>query len=232
MKIELTETYGFRAALRGMRNPMNSWKLSDSKFGPEGLAAWQSQGKSPPPTAMEIPYIGPADLKLCGTLIRAGGDHRKFMRQIIIWVDVSVPIDVWSELDTYKVATVRNSCSTMHKLGSRDLEPVDFEKCVIFPSTLLSLNIMGKAYREKGVFIDPNTGQDYSGVTLLEYMKHNLPSGFIQKATYMMSYETAFKMYFSRRHHRLPQWSGKDGITDWIRSLPYMEEFISVEDGG
>jgi len=227
MKIERTEVYGFRAALRGMRNPKESWARSDTTF-EQGLQwAWDSQLI----ICLESPSIGPEDLKLACGLIKAGSDHRKFLRQIIITTDFTLPIDVWSELDTYKVSTVRNSCSTMHKLGSRDLTVYDFENEDVKLSYLAELNAMGLAHRSKVEFVDPDNGRAYGGLMLLEHMKHRLPSGYLQKATYEMSYETAFNMYHARKAHRLPQWSGPDGICYWIKTLPYMDKFLGLLAG-
>lgn len=223
MKIENTQVFGFEAAIaRGMRNPKNSWNLSDSKFGPTGFAL----SGIPFVLAPETPYIGPKDMTLAETLIKAGGDHRKFLRQIQIWVDIGIPRCAWQEFDTYKVATVRNSCSTMHKLGSRNLDPEDFEDEDVSPSGLLELNRMGFAMREGKAYCDPETGKVYKDNALLVHMKYRLPEGFIQMATYTMSYETALRMYMSRKDHRMPFWSR--GICPWIANLPYMLPFINV----
>jgi hypothetical protein len=225
MYIEKTLVCGFEPALRGMRNPMESWIKSDTIYDYAAGIKLNEFGQRVP----EWPRIGENDMKCIQDRFRPGTtDERKFIRQIIIWADFLLPIDLWSEADTYKVATVRDSCSTMHKLGHRDLAPMDFEKEDVDEYDLSQLNAMGKAMREKLPFIDSKTGKRYEGLTLLEHMKHRLPSGYIQRATYMMSYETAINMYRARRHHRLPQWSGPDGICAWIRSLPYMAEFLPM----
>jgi len=220
MKIEQTFVFGFEPALRGMRNAKDSWNKADTEFDYEAGGLLTEQGFRVP----ECPKLGPNDLKLTCTLIEAGNAHRKFLRQIMIWVDLVVPRDIWTEIDTYKVATVRNSCSTMHKLGSRDLTPLDFENEDVHFVVLDELNAMGRAYRGKYGY------NGYAGLQLLEHMKHHLPEGFLQRATYSMSYETAMNMYALRKTHRMPQWSGKGGICEWIASLPYMKEFLAAAD--
>lgn len=218
MKIEKTVVFGFEPALRGMRNPLESWDKSDSEF----YGARSGQGVM----VMEGVEIGPNDLALACKLIRSGGDHRKFLRQIQVWCDITIPRNVWQELDTYKVATVRNSCSTMYKLGSRELTTEDFEKGDVHPEVLKELNEMGLCYREKRSF--QGMHGCYAGVPLLEHMKHRLPEGFLQRATWSGSYETLLRLHGSRKDHRMPQWSGPEGICAWVRSLPYMQDFLDA----
>jgi len=210
MKITLTEVYGFQAALRGMRNPQDSWVQSDSSFHEGTLQRAVC--------AVERPIIGPNDLKLARKLITAGGDHRKFMRMIMVWCDFVLPRYVWTEMDTYKVATVRNSCSTMNKLGKRDLYPEDFEGAL--PEFLLA-----ELNRAAAEFRDPNQSSYEARVTL----KNLLPEGYLQRATFMMSYETCFRILKSRRNHRLPMWSLSEpgSICHWIKGLPYMDAFTN-----
>ena len=214
MKIENVEVHGFRASLRGMRNPKNSWAQSDSSF---YSAEFFHGGYK----AVECPSLGPNDLALACKLIGGGPEHRKFLRQIMIWVDLTLPRYVWQEMDTYKVATVRDSCSTMHKLTSQDLTTDDFEDEDVLPSLLHTINEAAKAHRE---------GKDYGGVTghaLLRYIKKMLPEGYLQKATFLLNYETALNVLRQRSTHRLPEWSGPNGICAWLRTLPYMKEFES-----
>lgn len=230
MKIEHIEVYGWRAAIRGMRNPMNSWNRSDSQFWPSEFFK-DSEKRWPGVLTPEVPFVGPNDLKLAKKLIAGGTEHRKFLRQIQISFDITVPRYVWTEFDTYKVATVRNSCSTMHKLGSKDLEASDFQDGEVLSSTLKELNGAGRAFRNKTEF----TTQGYiilKGYDIVRYMKKILPEGFLQKATFTMNYETALSMYFQRRNHRLPEWrADKPGsICSFIASLPYMKEFIEAKD--
>lgn len=205
MKIERTKVLNMDEAIRGMRNPMNSWHLSDSRH--------IVPTKEDPLKDFEI---GEKDAELALKLIRAGTDHRKFLRQIFISCFITIPRYIWTELDTYKVATVRNSCSTMHKLGSRDLSEDDFQDGMVNAETLYDLNALGKLYREN------------KSANLLRQMKGILPESFLQAATYTMNYETAMNMYHARKNHRMREWSGEGGICEWIRSLPMMDQWLEA----
>lgn len=219
MLIENTEVFGFRAALRGMRNPKNSWHKSDSRYGiPRQSLEQRAQWNPYVVEVPEYPLLGENDLKLALSLISGGSEHRKFLRMITISMDITIPRYVWQELDTYKVCTVRNSCSTMHKLGHTKLEADDFEGGVILPEVLNFLNSLGKSYRDT---------KDYNFVRV---MKNHTPESFLQKATYHMNYETAITMFKQRWNHRLSQWrAGEEGsICNWILMLPYMKDFLKV----
>ena len=221
IRLTETEVFGFWAALRDMRNPMESWSKSDSRFGDSNV----DQGfrvKIP-----EFPEIGKNDLELACKLIKGGTEHRKFLRQIIINFVIEAPRYVWQEIDTYKVATVRNSCSTMHKLGHRPLTVEDFIDGEVLPDTLRELNRLGQEYREGGK-------KDYD---VVRKMKRYLPEGFLQRAGYHMNYETAMSMFRQRKNHRLAEWrwtggtrivDGRQSICDWIFSLPYMAVFLDA----
>jgi hypothetical protein len=213
VKIENIEVFGFMAALRGMRNALESWDKSDSDF-----YSYADDYLDPSISAPEAPFIGPNDLTLACKLIKAGRSHRKFLRQIQIWWDITIPRAIWQELDTYKIATVRNSCSTMHKLGSRDLELSDFQNEMIEQNTLDLLNGLGKKYRESS----PKLPSD------LHKIKMYLPESFLQKATYSFNYETALTMYFDRCNHRMPEWSGANGICETLMKLPYFKDFYEA----
>jgi len=221
MKIEHTQVFGFRMAIQyAMRNPMDSWDDSDSEF----------YMPMPPPVgtdssyihAPENPNIGPNDLKLARRLIIRGSEHSKFMRQIIVWVNITIPRYVWQELDTYKVATVRNSCSTMNKLGSTDLEQSDFQHPI--PHTHLeNINALAKVLRE--------AKQEHEGVREARVqLKNDLPEGYLQRASYTFSYQTALAMLLQRANHRLPEWriDCEGSICHWLVSLPYMKEFYEA----
>lgn len=223
MKIEYTTIFGFAAALRGMRNPQDSWAKSDTTFDyMHGIEPTIYGFRIP-----ESPAIGPVDLALMCKLTKAGGDHRKFLRYIDVTADLTIPRAIWQELDTYKVATVRNSCSTMNKLSARDLTPEDFENNDVDPATLRYLNQLGEVHRTKGEYQDA-AGTRYSGNKLLEHMKYRLPEGFLQKATYKFNYENALKMYLSRKDHRMSCWSGQAGLCTWIHTWPYMAQLIGT----
>lgn len=223
MKIERVHVYGFAPALRGMRNPLESWSKSDTVYGWDPTPPVDYSGI----TCMERPLIGPNDMALARKLIKAGSDHRKFLRQIAVWWDITAPRYIWQELDTYKVATVRNSCSTMHKLGHRDLTADDFQDGDVNLDSLDRLNAMGATYRSNGEYLMYKSGkyEPIRSVELLTHMKRRLPEGFLQMATYSFNYEVALNMYLSRRNHRMPEWSGPDGICDHLLRLPYFAEF-------
>jgi hypothetical protein len=204
MIIEHIDVNGFEAAFRGMRNAMNSWDRSDSYFDYRGM--FQKAGEE--------------DLKLACSLISKGSEHRKFLRVITVSFDIACPRYVWQELDTYKVSTVRLSCSTMNKLGGSELSTRDFQGGEVDSLVLLELNRKSKLYEST---------KNYEYV---REMKKMMPEGYIQRATYHMSYETALSMYLQRKNHRLPEWNVKfDGsICQMIRGLPYMERFIDAAE--
>lgn len=238
------EVFGFRAALRDMRNPKESWALSDSKFydaSPYAVGLGRPGVPSPWAgfvNAPECPFIGPLDLELACNLVRGGGAHRKFLREISVWWTFLIPRALWQEQDTYKVGTVRNSCSTMHKLGSRDLTPADFADGDVRHAVLADLNAMGRCYRlwltkagkddPAATYHDPENGRDYCGVPLLRHMKFNLPESYLQRAGYVFNYEAALKMYYDRRDHRMLEWSALGGTCEHIARLPYMDHFLAA----
>jgi hypothetical protein len=187
VKIEHTETFGWEAALRGMRNPFNSHHKSDSSF-EEGA------------------MIGLEDIALSKKLIRRGADHRKFLRFITITCDITAPRYFWTELDTYKVGTVRNSCSTMHGLlKGRYLTKDDFAHGV-----------------DEHAIYAVNKWLKNGDLTMA---KVNLPEGYLMKSTYLLNYEVALNIYMARRKHRLFEWKQ---FCSWIEKLPCMSEFIGV----
>jgi hypothetical protein len=202
-----------------MRNPMNSWDRSATTYtdffqGNEDIRC------------SDFPLLCDNDKNLSCKLVKSGSEHRKFLRQIIIWTNLTIPRYVYQELDTYKVATVRSSCSTMHKLGHTDLDHTDFQDGEVFTYVLNMLNAAGRAYREKLPFsVGEHLGEKQvllEGYDIVRWMKKHLPEGFLQKATYTMSYETALGMLRQRSNHKLPEWSGPGGICPWLRTLPYL----------
>ena len=222
IKFENTEVMNFKGALRGMRNPLNSWDKSDSFI----------SHSDHDPRAFNNFYleIGPNDLNLTQRLIKAGSDHRKFMRQIFVCVDIVAPSFWWPEFDTYKVATVRNSCSKMHKIHVKSFEKSDFS----YEGTNALIN--------KG---DPRLSakvRDHVENTLeiLEFLRvrfnetkdkdywraliENLPHGYNMRATITLNYETLHNIYGSRHNHKVDEWS--IGFMKWIDSLPYADELI------
>jgi len=209
MKIENTEVFGFNAALRGMRNPRDSWDRSDSHSNDDTVASIYGS------ECVEAYNIGPKDLKLMTKLVKAGPEHRKYLRQIMIWADFTLPRFLWVELDTYKIGTVKNSCSTMNKIMSRPIVQEDFEY-PIDTNTIERLNGFREDSRK-----EPSKRLEY-----LLKVKNELGEGYLQKATMSFNYETALVIYFQRRSHRLPQWQV---ICRWIEDLPYMKELIEAK---
>jgi len=226
MKIERVRVFGFEPAFFGMRNPKESWDRSDSSFYHQ--SKWEGQPIDPPwggdYVIPEFPDIGPKDLELACSLIKGGGEHRKFIRQIIIWVDITIPRYCWQELDTYKVATVRMSCSTMHKLGHRLLRQEDFEQ-PIEGTYLDDLNYLVDMFN----YAQKNKDAKKLRETRRK-LKNDLPEGYLQMATYMLSYETALAILKQRHNHRLDEWHWEvtGSICNWLLTLPYMREFAEA----
>lgn len=222
LKIENAEVLGWEAAIRGSRNPMNSWKKSDSVFIDEEGDWYTISGDSGPfknvdgfSTDGEQVYIGPNDLDLMTRLRNAGTDHRKFMRMITVYLDITAPLYWWKEFDTYKVGTVANSCSTMHKIHAKEftLEDFSYEHLSNFmlnslKGTIDHLNLARSNYKLS------HSKDDWWQMIQL------LPSSYNQRRTVMLNYEVLANMYKSRKDHRLDEWHT---LCDWIESLPYSE---------
>ena len=210
---ENTSIYGWEAAIRGMRNPLKSWDKSDSVYGTywgdiDGHECSDRDGFS----------IGSNDLDLMKKLIAAGPDHSKFMRMITVTVDITAPLYWWKEFDTYKVGTVRNSCSTMHKIHSNEFTLDDFsheyidKNCFssgVFNEVIRTLNFHRKMYLKT------------KDKKLWWQMIQLLPSSYNQRATVQLNYAVLRNMYHSRTNHKLDEWS--QGFTKWVKSLPYSE---------
>lgn len=230
LKIENVEVVGWEAAIRGMRNPKNSWVKSDSHWdyvnqGPEYLTVAHFDDADF--------NIGPNDKKLMSTLRNAGTDHRKFMRMITVYLDITAPLYWWKEFDTYKVGTVANSCSTMHKIAAKEFTLEDFS-CEHLCDDELELlkEIITRLNMNRIVFIakDDKRVDRYSVMSDECYAKYKkklwwqmiqlLPSSYNQKRTVMLNYEVLANIYKSRRHHKLDEWHT---LCDWIESLPYSE---------
>ena len=208
MKFENTEVFNFEGAIRGMRNPMNSWHLSDSY--------WD----------LDRYVIGENDMGLAQRLIRGGSEHRKFLRQIFVSVDITAPLYWWKEFDTYKIGTVANSTSTMHKITSKPItldcfEIDDFEENLKFGCytmrTISSVMIMGlEQLRQK--YLETEDKKYWK--ELIRW----LPESWLQTRTITMNYENLRNMYFQRKHHKLTEWT--KSFIDWVESLPYAKELI------
>ena len=219
IKFENTEVFNFEGAIRGMRNPLNSWEKSDS-FNCRNYSEDCDFCERNYSECAKY-YIGPNDLDLMKRLIKAGSDHRKFMRQILVSVDITAPLYWWKEFDTYKVATVSNSCSTMHKIQAKEFTIDDFsyDHCKDDPivenyinDTLWILN------RARDQFLQTKDKAFWWNMIQL------LPSSYNQKRTITLNYETLYNIYGSRKGHKLDEW--RVGFMEWIESLPYAEELI------
>ena len=208
IKFETNDVWGFEWAFKGMRNPMNSWDKSDSD--------WLFQ------------EIGENDLTLARKLINAGSEHRKFLRQVYVSVDIAAPLYWWKEFDTYKVGTVANSCSTMHKITEKDFTLNDFsyehlldssKECEFFPRffeclehTIEELNYARKRYLE--------TKDKYFWWQIIQL----LPSSYMQKRTVAMTYENIYTMRQQRRGHKLDEW--RIDFFNWSDELPHLKELF------
>ena len=205
IKLERTSVMNLENAMRGARNPMNSWGRMDSSYDEDGNFC-----------------LGPNDLDLGRRLRKAGSDHRKFLRQSFVSVDITAPLYWWKEYDTYKVATVANSTSTMHKIHSKAFELDDFSHDHL---TKDSLEFMGviidrlESIRQK--FVAEKKKEDWYDLIQL------LPSSYNQMRTCTMNYETLVNIYFARRNHKLQEWHT---FCHWIESLPYAKELIIAQE--
>lgn len=227
MKIENVETFGWEAAIRGMRNPMNSWEKSDS-------VKCYANANCPGICRNNVSgiCIGFNDLDLMTRLRNAGTDHRKFMRMITVYVDITAPLYWWKEFDTYKVGTVANSCSTMHKIHSKEFTLEDFSTehlCKSNIEVLEELVLELEYWRDKFVNYDeyckvvPEFREIYSKKDCWWQMIQLLPSSYNQRRTIMLNYEVLANIYKSRRNHKLDEWVE---FCAWIKTLPYSELII------
>lgn len=255
LKIENTEVLGWEHAIRGMRNPMNSWEKSDSGWSSEWPREKDRIFVDSDGEGYMLLAIGPNDRDLMMRLRNTGTDHRKFMRMITVYLDITAPLYWWKEFDTYKVGTVANSCSTMHKIAAKEFTLEDFSSehllsdvtacCIeesdsyytITPVSLLNytIELLNKA-RELylGVFEQLACDTTHDEMVRLQAMKKKywwqmiqlLPSSYNQKRTVMLNYEVLANIYKSRRNHKLDEWHT---FCDWIESLPYSELITGKE---
>ena len=232
LKIENVEVLGWEHAIRGMRNPKNSWAKSDSgpecPYGKEKCCGECQQNFC----------IGPNDKQLMMTLRNAGTDHRKFMRMITVYLDITAPLYWWKEFDTYKVGTVANSCSTMHKIAAKEFTLDDFSHEHLVDDLDVRIEIGGTDFRDTGPmevlgmtidvlnhyrekYLAVTKTEEYTGLPAKDIwwqMIQLLPSSYNQKRTVMLNYEVLANIYKSRRHHKLDEWHT---LCDRIESLPY-----------
>lgn len=223
IKIENTEVYGFESAIRGMRNPMNSWDKSDSfhncKSSDEctrNCGLWCSGA------------IGDNDLKLMKNLVKAGSDHSKFMRMITVTCDITAPLYFYKEWDTYKVGTVRNSCSTMHKIASKEFTLDDFSCEHLWDTASMNLkDTIDVLNTFRNAFNHPNANGKYKKDCWWQ-MIQLLPSSYNQRSTVQLNYAVLRNMYHARKNHKLDEWHT---FCEWVESLPYSELITEKYDG-
>ena len=245
LKIKNTDILGWEHAIRGMRNPMNSWEKSDSEVcNPLGNCFFACDK-----AICEVKdhfHVGPNDLDLMKRLRNAGTDHRKFMRMIVVYVDLTAPLYWWKEFDTYKVGTVANSCSTMHKIAAKEFTLEDFscEHLItshdsdhyesdyrwhsgsadidLYASPLDGLNIIiGLLNANRKAYLETKDKKYWWQMIQL------LPSSYNQRRTVMLNYEVLANIYKSRRNHKLDEWHT---FCDWIEELPYSELITGVRN--
>ena len=221
IKIENYEVVGLDHTIRGMRNPMNSWDRSDSGY----KSPYYNTKETVCSGCNENMCIGPNDHDLMIRLSNAGTDHRKFMRMITVYLDITAPLYWWKEFDTYKVGTVANSCSTMHKIHAKEFTLEDFscehlsEPAIsILKNTIEALNQARDLYLGYDGF--KHQWGDWEKKHYWWQMIQLLPSSYNQKRTVMLNYEVLKNIYHARKNHKLDEWHH---FCDWIESLPYSE---------
>lgn len=211
IKFEKTEIHGLEPAIRGMRNPMNSWDRSDSRPGLYGDEFQYSTGY----------LVGPKDLDLAIKLAKAGTEHAKYRRVIAVWVDITAPIFWWKEFDTYKVGTVRSSCSTMHKIHVKEFVADDFSVDLTDYGEDIDYYANQAFYTLLGVLEDLRVKYNESkNPRLWRRIIELLPESYNMRSTIMLNYEVLHAIYHQRRNHKLKEWHE---FCDWIKTLPYSE---------
>jgi hypothetical protein len=249
LRIENAEVVGLEHAIRGMRNPMNSWEKSDSEFITADGDHHDITGNSGPwygEDGWSENLIGPNDQKLMTQLAKAGTDHRKFMRMITVYLDITAPLYWWKEFDTYKVGTVANSCSTMHKITAKEFDVNDFshehieeldgdEYSMSYDWLLRTVDILNY-YRKKYNTASEKLKRDITNAERKHVLAQQklfwwqmiqlLPSSYNQKRTVMLNYEVLANIYKSRRNHKLDEWHT---LCDWIETLPLSEIIMGEE---
>lgn len=205
--IDKVDVYGWEAAIRGLRNPLNSWNKSDSEFVPWDITDFE---------------IGENDLKLMQQLCKAGSDHRKFLRMINVTADITAPLYWWKEYDTYKVGTVANSCSTMHTIHAEEFTIDDFSNEYLSDVWLACLvdTIIPLLNRARTKYIETQ-----SKIYWLQ-MIQLLPSSYNQRRTIQLNYEVLLNMYHARKAHKLDEWVQ---FCEWIKSLPCFAKICLTE---
>ena len=210
IKIEKTDVFGWESAIRGMRNPMNSWDKSDS-----GWEFVEDPSIINPNDSVQW-VIGENDLALMKRLSKAGSDHSKFLRMINVTCDITAPLYWWKEYDTYKVGTVANSCSTMHKIHAKEFELADFSWEHLNERSIKVLEtVIDELNYNRNAFIETKDKSYWHQMIQL------LPTSYQQKRTVQLNYAVLKNIYFARRNHKLDEWHT---LCDWIMKLPYFRE--------
>ncbi len=223
IKIERTETYGWEAAIRGMRNPLESWEKSDSDvctqkdcvyckfFLNDGMCQKTEIGGT---------VIGDADFALMKKLATSGTDHAKYLRMITVTTDIVAPLYWWKEMDTYKIGTVSNSCSTMHKIHAKEFTLDDFSHEHLWSTARMQLEVtIGVLNNFRDAFNHPNAEGQYKKDCWWQ-MIQLLPSSYNQRRTVQLNYAVLRNIYHARKSHKLDEWRG---FCEWIEDLPYGE---------
>lgn len=218
IQFENTNVYGFEAAIRGMRNPMNSWNKSDSWICPNYDYGCSDCKQNDKKMCYDGFLVGRNDLELMKKLVKAGSDHRKFMRMIVVSVDIVAPIYWWKEFDTYKIGTVATSTSTMHKIHSREIRLNDFSMEHLVGRSIDALQfVVDIINMERERYLESNDKERWWQMIQL------LPSSYNQRRTVMLNYEVLRKIYHARSEHKLDEWRD---MCEWIETLPYKELVI------
>ena len=207
IRVEHIEVFNFKGAIRGLRNPMNSWDKSDSDF---YISHCDGAGK--------VEYIGKNDLDLMRRLYKAGTEHRKYLRQIFVSMDITAPLYWWKEADTYKVGTVANSCSTMHKIAAKEFEPDDFSHEHLCGASIDHLEMLIDWLNEcRKSYVEQKHKEDWWQLIQL------LPSSYNQKRTITMNYENVITMIKQRTGHKLDEWND---FVEILKGLPYIKRIM------
>lgn len=234
LKISNFEVMGWKHAIRGMRNPMNSWEKCDSCM--QGYV-WCNEFCGHPVSGCDREsglYLGPNDFGLMKRLRNAGTDHRKFMRMITVYLDITAPLYWWKEFDTYKVGTVANSCSTMHKIAEKEFVEEDFS----FEHIYSAFEDDPGDWVANQIYVETQHIINALNAARIKYLETQnkrywwqmiqlLPSSYNQKRTVMLNYEVLANIYKSRRNHKLDEWHT---FCDWIEELPYSELITGYEE--
>lgn len=221
IKIEETEVNGFKAAIRGCRNPMNSHDKSDTLYIPFSHCDEENDLKIAKLCGGVAPIIGKNDLGLMKKLSKAGTDHSKYLRFITVTADITAPLYWWKEYDTYKVGTVANSCSTMHRIHAKEFTMDDFnhEHLGLLSTELLEI-IIQALNNNRDLFLNTNDKQYWWQLIQL------LPSSYNQKRTVLLNYQVLKNMYHARKNHKLDEWHD---FCHWCETLPYFKE-VCIDD--